>query len=522
MGFKKLHDKTFADQPIQGGSSDLAKFKKRALAGQQFFDNEELALYIAETTAGVSDATVSKFGLPPLAALTNTGAVYMDGVNQYATSAFDPSTIGTGDLSVEIWFKPHHLETANDYFLFMLGDTTNGLAVRKIGSATNYRLNFWKNGSGSNALLTATPSELEWHQLVLTRSGTDIVIKVDNVEVYNATSTSYDMDLNSGCSIGSHTTPGSYWKGHVDLFRVWDTALPSSEIQAIYNSGIPVEVTSIAKDYASAANLKVDNLFEEKTGTTVSDGSGNSNTLTLVNSPTWHQDVANFVLPDYASSHALQMDGVTDFAIPFTDLKESINDGDFTLYVRASFDDVTATGYTFVSGEIAGSDNYMAIRNVSSTANGLMRGSGGATQSIASSTISNNTFYDMVLTRKVNASDGTIEFFLDGVSQGTLTNAYLDDHIDRDVLIGNWFSGSLPFGGKLRCIGIWDEVLTDNEIAEITTLGDHDFRTDSGNYASATNLLHFLVSINLTGTMIDLKGTGSAVLQNGPSYVSYP
>ena len=93
-------------------------------------------------------------GLQSVAELTNTGCIFCDGVDQYATSAFDPSTVGAGDISVELWFKPHHLETANGYYLFMLGDTTNGLAIQKIGSANNYRLMYWKSGAVSNAALS--------------------------------------------------------------------------------------------------------------------------------------------------------------------------------------------------------------------------------------------------------------------------------------------------------------------------------------------------------------------------------
>lgn len=474
-------------------------------------------------STGSSAASAGAFG--SLSSFSNTGCIYCDGVNQYATSAFDPSTIGTGDLTVELWFKPYHLETANGYYLFMLGDTTNGLAVQKIGSANNYRLTFWKGGSGSNTPLSSTPSELEWHQLVLTRTGTTITVKIDNVQVYSASSSSFDMSLNSGCNLGATTTPGGYWKGHLDVFRIWDSVLTSDEITAIYNSGTPIAVTSDSGNYESSANLQLDNLFDELTGTTVADNSGNSNTLTLQNSPTWNQDCVGFTTPDYAATHALELDGVSDYAIPFLDLKQSIDAGEFTIYARARFNDTTVNGYVFISGETAGSDNYISLINIGANndTRATIRGSGGASQAIDSIANSvNDTWYDLVATRAVDGSNGTLEFFVNGVSQGTLTNTLLNDPIDRDTFIGRWLGGTNHLGGQVREIAIWDEVLTDDEITAITSLGDHDLRTDSGNYASSANLLNFLVAINLTGTMYDLQGNGSAVFQVSPSYVSYP
>lgn len=462
-------------------------------------------------------------GLQSVAELTNTGCIFCDGVDQYATSAFDPSTVGAGDISVELWFKPHHLETANSHHLFMLGDTTNGLAIQKIGSSSTYRLMYYKGGSGSNATLGSTPTELEHHQIVLTRTGTTIEIYLDGVSVYSATSSSFDMDLNAGCTIGANATPAGYWKGHLDVFRIWSSILTSTEVTTLYNSRKPSVASVNAIDYNSSGSLVSENLFEELTGTTVADQTGNGNTITLVNTPTWNQDAANFTTPSYAATHALQLDGVQDFALPFTDYNLAIGTGEFTAYIRCSFNDVTASQVPFVSGEIGGSDNFFDFLNIASKTRGAVRGSGGATQYVDSTASSvNDTYYDLTLTRKVNASNGTIEFFVDGVSQGTTTSTYLDDLIDRDAYIGKYLSGSLPFGGKIREIAVWDEVLTDAEILAITSLGDHDLRVDSGNYASQANLLNFLVAINLTGSMIDLKGTGSAVHQVGPEYVSYP
>lgn len=524
MSFQKLFGKDTLIQPLRGGSSDVASFKKRALVGQVFIDDEEPALYVAENTAGASDATLSKFGLPPAIPLTTARSVFFDGVNQYGSNSFDPSTVGAGDISIEIWFKPYHLETANAHAIFFLGDTTDGLGIEKVSASDQYRLRYYKASSGSTFHIGTDPAELAHQQIVLTRTGTTIKIFLDSVEIYSATNSNFDMVLNSGCFVGSRdSTPNAPWKGHIGLFRIWDAVLSQTTVESLYNAGVPVAADTESKGYANHTDLQVDNQFTELTGTTVADETTNGNSITLNNSPTWNEDHPSLGSPAYAATAAVEMDGVSDFALPFLDLGQAIGSGDFTVYIRCSFNDVTNNNYPFISGEIAGADNFVAFQSNTDIIRGLIRGSGGATQVINDTiTAADATYYDLVITRKVNASDGTFEFFIDGVSMGTLTNTLLDDPIDRDAIIGSYFGGINHFGGKFRCLGIWDEVLTNAEITAITTLGDHDFRNNSGNYASEANLLNFLVALNKTGSITDLRGSGSAVFQVSPSYVSYP
>jgi len=83
-----------------------------------------------------------------------------------------------------------------------------------------------------------------------------------------------------------------YTPGNVDEVAIWDTNLSSADITAIYNSGVPNDLTSSASyDTDRTGNLVGYWRFEEGTGTSVADSSDNSNTGTLVNSPTWDTDV---------------------------------------------------------------------------------------------------------------------------------------------------------------------------------------------------------------------------------------
>lgn len=456
--------------------------------------------------------------------LTNTGTLWFDGVNQYGTSAFDPSTIGTGDISVECWFKPALIESGEFAYVFSLGTIAGDYLAFYIDNGSSYALVYRKAGSGGAAVVASVSAyaEMEWHQVLLTRSGTTIKIYIDGVEEYNTTNASFDMDLDNSCKLGATDTNTSTWHGNLDNFKVWDADVSVAK-DHLWQSGQPVDATVdfSSASYTFSSNLQLSNRMEELTGTTVTDSSTNSNTLTLSNAPIWNQDAPNVTLPDYAATHALQTDGSTDYALPFINLNTSIGTGDFTIHARAACSDNTSNGHIFTFGN--GAANLVRLRNASADSKwraSLHGNAGGWQDIIASATTTNDQFYDLTITR--DFSTQTFEFFVDGVSQGTVSNGNCDDIIAAGSIIGAYENVTNFFPGDIRTLSIWDEVLTDDEITSLNTLGDHDHRTDSGNYASQANLLHFLVAINKTGTMFDLKGDGSAVLQSSPSYVSYP
>jgi len=522
MGFHTVQSKNFVDQPLQGATADVTRFKKRAVAGQQFFDTEELALYIAETTAGASDSTLAKYGLSPPANITEVGSLFFNGSNHYCTSAFDPSTIGTGDLSVEIWFNSY--DNLGTPYLFLLGDLTGDALGMYRNAGNQLDVVYRKSGSGGQVATSTLPSVQRWHQVIMTRTGTTIKVYLDGTEILDSTNAGFDADLDAACLIGaSATTPSNTRHGSLDFFRVWNTVLDVAAIGVLFGVDKPKEVNTDAKNYSFSANLLLDNRFEELTGTTVADETGNGNTLTLVNAPIWHIASPNMVVPAYAATKALDLDGATDYLLPFMDLESDIGTGDITLYVRASWDSLSGVAECpFASGN--GTANYISFfKNSGNNRVAQMKGDSGADQAISGGAPSTSTFYDLVVTRSYDdATNGTMEFFIDGVSQGTITATNLNDLIKSIAYVGRWTNGGLYHNGKVRCVGIWDEILTDNEITAITTLGDHDFRTDSGNYASQANLLHFLVPLSQTGIMTDLKGAGHAIYHSSPTEVSYP
>ena len=109
-----------------------------------------------------------------------------------------------------------------------------------------------------------------WHNVVITRNNTTGLFKMyldgvylsDNDDV-NMGGESSNSDLAGTLSqtadvlIGSWNTSGtSAFDGSIDETALWNEELTASEITALFNSGIPLTVTSNSGNYTSSANLK--------------------------------------------------------------------------------------------------------------------------------------------------------------------------------------------------------------------------------------------------------------------------
>jgi len=61
MALNKLHKKDFTIAVKTGTDADKSKFKKEAVQGEIYFATDTKKIYVAETTAGASDATLAQF-----------------------------------------------------------------------------------------------------------------------------------------------------------------------------------------------------------------------------------------------------------------------------------------------------------------------------------------------------------------------------------------------------------------------------------------------------------------------------
>ena len=93
---------------------------------------------------------------------------------------------------------------------------------------------------------------------------------------------------------GNNSAANTHLKGGlIDDVAVWDAAVDSDGITVIYNSGkAGLNLLAASGDYDNQGDLQGWWKFEEGSGTSVADSSSNSNTGTLINSPSFSDNTS--------------------------------------------------------------------------------------------------------------------------------------------------------------------------------------------------------------------------------------
>lgn len=210
-----------------------------------------------------------------------------DGANDYLTRNPIDGLETTG--SVSAWVKLDAM-SANG-FIFQ---------IREEEGTNNQIILLWNNASGvirGNVKFAGTTNVVDsgsglendgnWHHVVLTWMSDDRTAANNITRIYiDGSQTDSDAIGNTWNGTAGELVIGrnsiqsnAYWNGHINDVAIFNDALTSSEVSAIYNSGAP-------KDESSHSGLVAYYTMEaySDNDTTLADDSGNSNTITITNS----------------------------------------------------------------------------------------------------------------------------------------------------------------------------------------------------------------------------------------------
>lgn len=230
-----------------------------------------------------------------------------DYVNLGNNSAFDSSNI-----SVSSWVNFSSL-AANQYILGKeISSTPYGGWMMRINN--NGKLDFSVSVGATNYLNEYSVANMAtgtWYHILGTYDGETINLYLDGKLVATNTNPSGNIVTNAAnVNIGRSEGFGRNISGKIDEVKIYNVALTPEQVRQDMNAGAQVNFGSTA---ASEASLGVDGAgnppiaywdFEEHTGNTANDKSGNGNTGTLTNGPAWSQG-------KYGS--ALRFDGTNDY-----------------------------------------------------------------------------------------------------------------------------------------------------------------------------------------------------------------
>lgn len=213
---------------------------------------------------------------------TNTYSVDFDGTDDYVLGSFDPSTLGTNHFTVVLWFKYNSI-TSHGY-LFSFGNPSadeDYFGLTYNSGVGELRIQSRDGASGqATATLGSAPSTGVWYHAACVRTGTNCKLYINGTEQDSVTDAEFGLTPGTGFQIGAYRN-SLHLNGLIDEIAVIPSALSAGQITTL------AESPSDLLPYSPS----VWHRFEEGTGTSIADSSGNGHTATLTNGPIFSTDV---------------------------------------------------------------------------------------------------------------------------------------------------------------------------------------------------------------------------------------
>tara|TARA_R110000824_G_scaffold282509_1_gene470771 strand:+ start:115 stop:879 length:765 start_codon:yes stop_codon:yes gene_type:complete len=240
---------------------------------------------------GGGKASTSSGRLAGGGALDNQYSISVDGSDDFIDCG-DDSSLAPANITISLWIKVSgSISGGPRYILTKFGAHYGSIHLRYTsGGRFNFFLAFGVFGAHVQGDFPTAVTLTDWHHVALTYDGSYIKGYVDGSEDYSASesrSLYYTEDGSDGTSLvigkGKYTP---YTEGLIDEVSWFSSALSASDITAMYNDGVPTDISSL--NPVSWWRMG-DN--DGGSGTTITDQGSGGNDGTLTNGPTFSSTV---------------------------------------------------------------------------------------------------------------------------------------------------------------------------------------------------------------------------------------
>ena len=210
---------------------------------------------------------------------SNTYSVSLDGSNDYIELGNDSSLNISGALSITAW---------------IYADSLAGypMILSKRASAGSHAYQFYSTGSKinyNNGTIVQSSGSITtnvWTHIGVTFDGSGgVAFYINGSSAGTATAASSNPTNSGNLTVGKAYN-GNHFNGKIDELAIFNSALSSSQITSIYNSGVPGNISSLSP--LGWWRMGDD---DSGTGTTITDQGSGGNNGTLTNGPTFSTDI---------------------------------------------------------------------------------------------------------------------------------------------------------------------------------------------------------------------------------------
>ena len=237
----KLHNKDYSIAFKRGTDTNRAKFKKEAVQGEVYFATDTGGFYIAESSAGASEATLSAFSpVPSYNATENlqSGEVGSGGATTIDISNAS-SVIQGGAWSVGAWVHSTDSSGTNQAIISSGSGSSNEMLLSYNGSTGEFRGTSRATSSTNEVVSTSGLGVDQWHHVALTFDGTNsLKLYINGALDSSGTGEVLTSTGVSNFRIGNSAHGTGFLAGFIDQVFMFDRELTAAEIANIYNTKI--------------------------------------------------------------------------------------------------------------------------------------------------------------------------------------------------------------------------------------------------------------------------------------------
>ena len=459
-------------------------------------------------------------GLQPGRCLSFNGTTnYINGWGQAFTSVL------LADFSYSFWFKCDSASSGWNPVLGRMNVGGNYQGAYVAVSGTTNKLTFRASDAGgtqsSECDSDSTIRDDTWHHAVCVRSGTTNSMYIDGVLQAATVTEAFTSVPTVDFQVAYLNNGTEYWQGDLFDVRLYASAMSGDNVTWLYTFGV-------GGTAPSTPELRLN--FDEGSGDTAFDSSGNGNDGTLTNSPTRTTQAIKSWANDEGCNHCLQFDGSESVEGASANGSDFTITGAVTIYAEINTDPGASASDMIVFGLGTGVLKCtFTIHNATKLYGYINGGANGVSFIIP--TVQRTGWRSVALTFNATTDADGMRLYMDAVEVATKTSSSATTGITGDqIYIGDRSAGGNGYEGKIRNVRVFNGVKSAAEIATLHSgvnvedglvawykLNRPDIALDShGDNHLAVNGASDCILPRLTGTNTDVSGRALEFVGKAP------
>ena len=233
--------------------------------------NETTGTTASDSSGNGNDLTLNNFTGTYWVSHYFANALLFDGINDYVN--FTEQTYTSTVFSASFWIK--YAAVNSNRIIF--GSDSNSNKYFRLDSATQFSFRTRSAGASIDTWTVPTLSSGQWYHIAISLDNGTNLLWLNGTQYSSNSSVNYAAETISIGRIGGRSDGTQMTEGAIDDFIIESLVLTQTNVDSIYNSGagsLPTTAFPSSDVYYK---------FDEASGTSAADSSGNSNTGTLNN-----------------------------------------------------------------------------------------------------------------------------------------------------------------------------------------------------------------------------------------------